>query len=123
MLLRTDTEIGQTLLLRDLIAALVRVEVQTFRLRQQERRMLSVLSAQEINDAAQTGKISMGGEEAQASGEVDEDEAVQVALQGFVDGIYLVFLDGQPLRALDAPVQLHLDSFLLFIRLVALVGG
>jgi hypothetical protein len=122
-LLRIDADTGQDLLLRDLIAALVRAEVQAFRLRQEERRILHVLSAQEINNAAQTGKISMGGDEELVPVEVDEDEAVQVALQAFEDGIYLVFLDGQPQRHLDSSVQLHPESYLLFIRLVALVGG
>jgi hypothetical protein len=114
---------GQALLLRDLIAALVRMDVQAFRLRQEERRVLRILSTQEINEAVRTGKISMGGAEELTQDEVDEDEAVQVALQGFEDGIYLVFLDGQPQRKLDSPVQLHLESILLFIRLVALIGG
>lgn len=122
-LLRADAETRQVLLLRDLIAALVRAEVQAFRLRQEERRVLNILNAQEINDAARAGKISMGGEKELVPVEVDEDEAVRVALQGFVDGIYLVFLDGQPQRELDGPVQLHRESSLLFIRLVALVGG
>lgn len=122
-LLRTDADTGQGFLLRDLIAALVRAEVQAFRLRQEERHILHVLSPQEINNAAQTGKVSMGGEEELVPVEIDEDEAVQVALQAFEDGIYLVFLDGQHQRHLDSSVQLHPESYLLFIRLVALVGG
>lgn len=122
-LLRSDEDGGQALRLRDLIAVLVRMEVQAFQLRQQERRMLNVLSAQQIYAAALTGKISMGGEDERPPVVVDEDEAVRVALQGFVDGIYLVFIDGQPQRELDAPVQLQQESSLLFIRLVALVGG
>ncbi|GHO85045.1 hypothetical protein [Dictyobacter formicarum] len=122
-LLHPDEDGGQVFRLRDLIAELVRVEVQAFRLRQEERRVLNILSAQEIDDAARTGKVSMGGEKELVPVEVDEYEAVQVALQGFVDGIYLVFLDGQPQRELDGPVQLHQESSLLFIRLVALVGG
>ncbi|GHO79915.1 hypothetical protein KSD_76860 [Ktedonobacter sp. SOSP1-85] len=123
-MLCTATDTGHGILLRDLIAALVRAETQAFRLRQQERRILHVLSAQEINNAARTGKVSMGGEEELVVPvEVNEDEAVQVALQAFEDGIYLVFLDGQPQRHLDSSVQLRPESYLLFIRLVALVGG
>lgn len=122
-LLRADTDTQQVFLLRDVVTALVRAEVQSFRLRQEERRILHMLSAQEINAAARTGKISMGGEDELAPVEVDEDEAVQVALQSFEDGVYLVFLDGQLQRTLDNPVQLRPESYLLFIRLVALVGG
>lgn len=121
--LRPEEDGGQTLRLRDLIAALVRVEVQAFRLRQQERRVLNVLSAQQIDAAALVGKISMGGEDDRAAVVVDENDAVRVALQGFIDGIYLVFIDGQPQRELDGPVQVRQESSLLFVRLVALVGG
>ncbi|GCE08958.1 hypothetical protein [Dictyobacter aurantiacus] len=122
-LLSPDEDSRQVLRLRDLIAALVRSEVQTFQSRQQERRVLHILSAQEIDEAVLMGKISMGGDDERAPVAVDEDEAVRVALQGFTDGIYLVFIDGKPYRELDAPVQVHQKSSLLFIRLVALVGG
>lgn len=109
--------------LRDLLEYIVRAEVDAFRQRQEERRLLRVLSPQEINAAASTGKISMGGDLEQAGAEVDEVEAVRVALQAFEDGIYLAFIDGQPQRNLADPVQLQPASTLLFIRLVALVGG
>jgi hypothetical protein len=110
-------------LLRHLIEYIVREEVRAFRIRQQERRLIHVLSPQQILDASREGKITMGGEQGQIRDEIDEDAAVQVALQGFVDGIYFVFLDGQQQHDLDAPVQLHSSSTLLFIRLVPLVGG
>jgi hypothetical protein len=48
------------LLLRHLLDYMVREEVQAFRLRQQERRLLHVLSSQQMSDAASTGKITMG---------------------------------------------------------------
>lgn len=113
----------QPLLLRDLITHIVLAEVRAFRLRQEERRLLRVLSPQEMNEAAGKGKISLGDEQGPARTEVDEHEAVEVALQAFEDGIYLVFLDTQQQRDLANPVLLHADSTLLFIRLVALVGG
>ena len=113
--------------LRDLIAYLVREEVHAFQQRQEERRLLHVLRPQEIADAASLGKVAMGGVGRPPQGlqqaEVDEDAAVQVALQGFVDGLYLVFLDGQQQRELDVPVQPHPASTLLFLRLVSLTGG
>lgn len=113
--------------LRDLLAYLVREEVRAFQQLQEERRLLHVLGPQEIADAASRGKIAMGGvdhsPQASPHAEADEDTAVQVALQGFVDGLYLVFLDGQQQRDLDASVQLHSASTLLFLRLVALAGG
>lgn len=113
----------QPVLLRDLIEHIVLAEVHAFRLRQEERRLLRVLSPQQIDEAASKGKITLGDEQEMTKAEIDEHNAVEVAFQAFVDGIYLVFLDGQAQRDLNSPVQLSAESTLLFIRLVALVGG
>src|SRR6267142_3570188 len=47
--------------LRDLIEYIVCEEVRAFRLRQENHRLLRVLSTNEIADAASQGKIVMGG--------------------------------------------------------------
>jgi hypothetical protein len=110
-------------LLGDLIAHIVRAEVGAFRERQEERRLLRFLSPQEINDGASKGKIAPPGETEIPAVAINEQDAIDVALQAFTDGIYLVFLDGQAQRNLTDPIQLNAASSLLFIRLVALVGG
>ena len=46
-----------------------------------------------------------------------------MAILGFIDGLYYVFLDEVQQENLDAPVYLKPDSKLMFLRLVALVGG
>ena len=126
-LLREKADVENSFQLRDLIAYLVCEEVRAFQQRQEERRLFHVLGSQEIADAASRGKIAMGGVDHSTQGqhyaEVDENAAVHVALQGFIDGLYLVFLDGQQLRDLDVPVQPRPASTLLFLRLVALAGG
>lgn len=113
--------------LRDLIEYIVRQEVRAFQQRQEERRLLHVLSARQIAEGASEGKVVMGGIDNSLAGrpdtEVDEEAAIQVALQGFLDGLYLVFLDGQQQQDLEAPVQISQTSTLLFLRLVALAGG
>lgn len=103
----------------------MRAEVQTFQLRQEERRLLHVLEPHQISSAASQGKIIMGGVEPSGfiQQQPDADEAVQTALQAFTDGLYLVFLDGQQLRDLTVHINPQPGSTLLFIRLVALAGG
>jgi hypothetical protein len=54
---------------------------------------------------------------------VDADEAVATALEAFEDGLYLVVVDGQELRNLDAQVFLQPDSRVAFVRLTLLAGG
>ncbi len=112
---------GSALTLRDLITHVVRTEVRAFRERQSERKLLRVLSPQQIGEALQRGKVSMGGEDLQQ--EVDEDAAVGTALQAFEDGLYLVLLDDEQQRDLDRQVFLRPDSRLTFLRLVAFAGG
>ncbi len=107
--------------LRDLIARVVRAEVAAFRDRQEERRLVRVLSAAEIAQGAARGKVEMGGRDLDQ--EVDEEQAVAAALQAFEDGIYLVAVDGRDLRDLDQSVYLTQDSRVTFIRLALLAGG
>jgi hypothetical protein len=111
-------------LLRHLIAYIVSEEVRAFQMRQEEHHLLHILQPHELNNAASTGKISMGDAlQRSDSAPVDENAAVEIALQGFQDGIYFVFIDGQKQDDLDASVQLSATSTLLFLRLVALIGG
>lgn len=108
--------------LRTLIDRIVRAEVEAFRMRQEERRLLRVLTADQIADAVDTGKVEMGGSEIEPQ-EVDEDAAVAIALQAFEDGLYLVAIDGVNYRELDRQIFLQEDSRLTFIRLTLLAGG
>lgn len=115
-----------TLRLRDLIAAIVRDEAGAFHHRQDERRLVQVLTARQIADSAQTGKIDMGGARDVGTSQppvVDEESAVAAALQAFADGLFFVFLDGKQYDDLDAAIEPREGSTLLFVRLVALAGG
>jgi hypothetical protein len=108
--------------LRQVIARMVREEVTAFKHRQSERRLLRALTAREIAAGAERGKIEMGGSELPPQ-EVDEETAVGTAWQAFEDGLYLVVIDGQEHRSLDAQVFLQPDSAITFIRLALLAGG
>jgi hypothetical protein len=115
---------GEALRLRDVLTQVVQQEVRAFSQRQEERRLVRVLSPDEIDRAAAGGKIAMGGVEDRSTGApVSEETAIAVALQAFADGLYFVFLDGRQQEDLDAAVVLRPASTLTFIRLVALAGG
>lgn len=114
-------EEGGGLTLRELIARVVRAEVAAFRQRQRRDSLLRVLSPSEIHDAAARGRVLPGGRP--ASPEVDEEQAVAVALSGFEDGLYLVVIDGTEQRELDAQVYVRPDSRLTFLRLTFLAGA
>lgn len=117
----TDGEAGKPLTLRDLIIAVVRAEVSAFQLRQSDARLQKILSPADIVQGLAQGKVRMGDRDLTQF--VDVDAAIDVAILGFIDGLYYVFLDEVQQENLDAPVYLQPDSRLMFLRLVALVGG
>jgi hypothetical protein len=112
---------GDRVTLRDLIARVVRAEVEAFRTRQEERRLVKALSRADIDQGAAKGRIDMGGRELKQA--VDEEDAVGTALQAFEDGLYLVIVDGEEQRDLDREVFVQPDSRVTFVRLAMLAGG
>jgi hypothetical protein len=109
------------LTLRDLISRLVRSEVEAFRRRQAERKLIHALTARQIEEGQAKGKIDMGGRDLDQK--VGEEAAVGAALQAFEDGLYLVVVDGEEHKELDREVFLQPDSRVTFIRLTLLAGG
>ena len=117
-----DSLQGESVRLRDVIEVIVRREVEEFRKRQRERRLFRVLTAREIEEQAERGKVAPGSSDVPEQ-RVDADEAVRTALEAFDDGLYLVIIDGRQITELDAPVEVGPDSRIVFIRLVFLAGG
>jgi hypothetical protein len=109
------------LTLRDLIGRIVLEETAAFRQRAEERRLLRVLTAADISQGVEAGKIDSGGRELDQN--VDDETAVATALQAFSDGLYYVFIDAKQQRDLEATVYVGPDSTIRFVRLVALAGG
>lgn len=110
---------GRTL--RELIAQIVRAEVDAFCLRQERRKLTAVLSATQIEEGAEKGKVDMGGRDLEQ--EVDVEAAIATALEAFEDGLYLVVLDGEEQRDLDRQVFVTPESQITFVRLVMMAGG
>lgn len=111
---------GDDYRLRDLIDHIVRHKVAQFKKRQSERRFDRVLSPSQIEADAAKGKVDPAAEDYDQ--ELDVEEAIAVALQGFEDGLYLVILDEVERRSLDEIVFVQPDSRLVFIRLTFLAG-
>ena len=121
----SDLGEGRPCTLRDLITHVVHQEVAAFETRQEARRLDRVLSRQQIDHALERGKISPEGRDPKlrASTKVDVAAAVAVALEAFVDGLYLVIIDDLEYRDLDTIVHLKPDSRITFVRLTFLAGA
>jgi signal transduction histidine kinase len=112
---------SQTLTLQELLTQIVQSEIQAFQTRQSQQRLTKVLGLVEIEAGVARGKITSGGSELDQA--VDEQQAIENALQSFQDGFYLVFIDDQQQEDLADLVDLKANSELLFLRLTPLVGG
>ncbi|MBO6230590.1 MAG: hypothetical protein J6O50_08475 [Ruminiclostridium sp.] len=78
------------------------------------------LSAEQIADMSEIGKIAFGinyGEKLP-----DEEKAVSDAYQAYEDGIFRVFIDENEAGEIDSPVSISEGSEVTFIRLVMLAG-
>jgi hypothetical protein len=112
---------GEPWTLRKLITRIVLEEVAAFQQRQEERKVIRVLTAGQIDQGAARGKVDMGGRDLKQK--VDPEAAVAAALQAFEDGINLVVLDGEEQRDLDKEIHVQPDSRVTFVRLALLSGG
>lgn len=112
---------GDNITLRDLITRVVISTVEDFGKRQEDNRFVRALSADQIQEGLEKGKVDTGGRD--LGQEVDADIAVGTALQAFEDGMYLVIIDGTECKTLDQEVFLKPDSKITFIRLIFLAGG
>jgi hypothetical protein len=113
---------AEILTLQDFLTRVVLREVEAFKNRQEERRLVRVLSKEEIEKGVAKGKIDSGGLEHEPQ-EVDPATAVENALLAFKDGFYYVFVDEKQALSLEEEISLGPDSRVLFLRLVPLVGG
>ncbi len=107
--------------LQELIERIVALEVDAFRTRQTDNQFLRVLTENQLLEAAETGKISLGGQEFKQ--DVNTDEAIQVAIQAFADGLYYAFYGDNQIERLTDVVNLEYNQEIMFLRLVALAGG
>ncbi len=112
----------RALSLQELLAEIVTQEVFAFSERQTQQQLRQVLTKEGIETGLVQGKISSGEREFPAV-EVNVQDAIAQAMQGFRDGLYYVFIDDIQYENLDTPVALKPESQMLFLRLVPLVGG
>ena len=108
--------------LRDLITATVTEQVAAYEKRQADRQFIRALTAKDISAGIEKGKIDSGGSEIEPV-KIDGSAALATALEAFSDGLYLVSVDGEEKKDLDAQLFLAEDSTIAFIRLTLLAGG
>lgn len=107
--------------LGELISAIVRDEVARYNSRETDPVFCPLFTRQELEDRAQTGRVSFGRRYTQRK--ADGDAAVAAALQGFEDGLFRVVIGARVIERTDAPLALQEGDTVTFIRLTFLAGS
>ena len=105
---------------KELILAVTQAGVEDYNLRQENKELLTCLTREEIEDKAESGKISFGT--VYGDRKADLKKAQDNAIQCFEDGIYRIFLDNRPLESLDEPIEITGETVFTFVRLTMLAG-
>ena len=103
-----------------LLRETVRINLEEFTKRRKRTEVEAVLSGEDIEEQAGTGKISFGI--AYDGRTADFENAVKNACQCFEDGIAVIFLEGKRLETLEERIALREDSQLTFVRMTMLAG-
>lgn len=113
---------------KELILAVVDSQVEEYNQRaeasegQQEAypKVLSCLTREGIEKQAEGGRIGFGVN--YGGKKADQKAAEENAIQCFEDGIYRIFMDGQPLLSLEEPLKVTEEKVFTFVRLTMLAG-
>jgi len=106
--------------LRQLIETVVRQEVEKYNSRGTENMLIPFLTEAEISEQSTVGKVGFG--RLYSDKRADPEKAVEVALQGFEDGLFKVIVGEKEAAELDEPLDIQENELLTFIRLTFLAG-
>jgi hypothetical protein len=81
---------------------------------------LPFITEQETADMSEVGKVSFGNKYNEKK--ANSEKSVEVALQGFEDGLFKVLIGDTEIERLDSTVNLKENDVLTFIRLTFLAG-
>jgi len=106
--------------LENLLTKLVVQQYSAFR-EQIETPILPILSSLAINTQAAQGKIDF--KTIYNPNLEDQKKAIEVALQAFEDGLFVVFIDDEPIDDLSTILSIDTTTIFTFIRLTFLTGS
>lgn len=107
--------------LRQLFTAVVQAEVDSYNSKETEAQLIPFLTREALEDQAKTGKVSFG--RIYSDKKANPRKAIDNALQCWQDGLVRVFMNGEELTQLDAPLVIPTGAEFTFIRLTFLAGS
>ena len=104
---------------KDLIRELVKINVEKFNKKIDDKDILSIMTNEYIAEAARSGKI---GDEVHGDKKANLEKALDTAYLAFEDGLYCIFVNDEQSEKLDDSLNLKDGDILTFIRLTMLAG-
>ncbi|WP_339054908.1 hypothetical protein [Fusobacterium animalis] len=104
---------------KDLITELVKINVEKFNKKIDEKDILSIMTNENIAKAARIGKI---GDEVHGDKKANLEKAFDTAYLAFEDGLYCIFINDEQTEKLDDSLNLKDGDILTLIRLTMLAG-
>ena len=104
---------------KDLITELVKINVEKFNKKIDDKDILSIMTNENIAKAARIGKI---GDEVHGDKKANLEKALDTAYLAFEDGLYCIFINDEQTEKLDDSLNLKDGDILTFIRLTMLAG-
>ncbi|WP_336010844.1 hypothetical protein [Fusobacterium polymorphum] len=104
---------------KDLITELVKINVEKFNKKIDDKDILSIMTNEHIAKAARSGKI---GDEVHGDKKANLEKALDTAYLAFEDGLYCIFINDEQTEKLDDSLNLKDGDILTFIRLTMLAG-
>ena len=104
---------------KDLITELVKINVEKFNKKIDDKDILSIMTNEYIAEAVRSGKI---GDEVHGDKKANLEKALDTAYLAFEDGLYCIFINDEQTEKLDDSLNLKDGDILTFIRLTMLAG-
>ena len=104
---------------KDLITELVKINVEKFNKKIDDKNILSIITNENIAKAASIGKI---GDEVHGDKKANLEKALDTAYLAFEDGLYCIFINDEQSEKLDDSLNLKDGDILTLIRLTMLAG-
>ena len=104
---------------KDLIAELVKINVEKFNKKIDDKNILAIITNENIAKAARIGKI---GDEVHGDKKANLEKALDTAYLAFEDGLYCIFINDEQSEKLDDSLNLKDGDILTLIRLTMLAG-
>ena len=104
---------------KDLIIELVKINVEKFNKKIDDKDILSIMTNEYIAEAARAGKI---GNEVHGDKKANLEKALDTAYLSFEDGLYCIFINNKQSKKLDDSLNLKDGDIITFIRLTMLAG-